>query len=216
MRKIIFVFWILSILIGCKSENKKEINYNEFLSYNEKTKSLTIDFNKLSKSDINVINLITKRNLMHTFFLDSMKQIKLINNGLKVRKEGYLKNTWYSFDKQCCLKKDYSFYYDSYMLSNNIDTFYVTYDILFNLFGGEHYAVVGDYDEYFNLNQNAKIDTFWQKKDSPLINIPINVKKMKKGKHNIKFIVYEDKRKGNTISRNTTFVDRDYFIEFEK
>ena len=153
---------------------------------------------------------------MHTFFLDSMKQIELINNGIKVGNEGYIKNTWYSFDKQFGLDNDHSFYYDSYMLSNNIDSFFVTYDILFNLYGGEHYAVVGDYDEYFNLKQNAKIDTFWQEKDSPLIKIPVNAKKMKKGKHNIKFIVYEDKRKGDTITRKRTFVDRDYFIDFEK
>lgn len=215
MRKILSICYIASILIGCKSENKKVLDYSQFLSYNEKSKTLTVDFKKLSNSEINVINLNTKSNLVHTLFLDSMKQIELMNNGLRVRNEGVIKNTWYSFDRQVCLIDNHSFYYNSFMLSNKIDSFYVTYDILFNLYGGEHYAVVGDYDQYFNLKRNQNIDTFWQEKGSPLIKIPVNAKKMKKGKNNIKFIVYEDRRKGDTITRKETYVDRDYFIEFE-
>jgi hypothetical protein len=217
MRKIIFFLCLVHLFLGCNSEIKKEPDFSEFLSFDKKTKKLTIDFNKIEKYDINSVEFRTKRNLNQLLFLDSLKQIAQIENSVKVENEGYLKNTWITFDRQSNLNRELSFYYDSYILSTkDNDSSYITYDVLFNLFGGKHYAVVGDYDQNFNLKPGSKVDTFWIKNDEPLIMIPVDKNKKKAGWNNIRFIVYEDNRKGDTITRKRTFVDRDYFIEFEK
>ena len=149
--------------------------------------------------------------------MDSNKQITHLYNSISPDKKSFIYNTWYNFDKQGNLYKPLSFYYDTYMRqSKDKDSSFITYDALFTLHDGEHYAIVGDYDEYFELQPNSKVDTFWMRSDEPVIMIPVDASNMKKGRHNIRFVVHEDKRINDTITRKRTFVDRDYYIEHER
>lgn len=208
------------IFFGCENSNKIEkidLKFSDF-EYDSVTKKLKLNFDQITQIDIESIEITTNKNLRQTVYLDSNKQISSLYNSVSLdRKRTFVDNTWYKFDSRGNLDLDYTFYYkDGTLVSFDKEHFYLTYIPERSLNKGIHYALIGDYDEFFQLKGKSKPDTIRIDPNEPGIKIPVDVENKKDGRYNIRFIVHEDKKFNDTIFRKSTYVDRDYFIVNDK
>ena len=140
--------------------------------------------------------------------LDSLGRISELQNIIQLPHEKEYVNTWIGFDKQGQIDFPSSYYYGTY-LSTDDSMVYINCTLERVLFeNGKHSILFSDFTD--NFETLSKVDTISFNNDFTA-KIPCNNWKI--GKNNIKFILLEEGVLNGKSRYRKTYVNKDFFIK---
>lgn len=180
------------------------------IDYDSKTGILKIYEDSLN--DLKEVILIPKQsNQKQIIRITDNFKISHLENRIRTFEDKNYLNTIIAFDRQGNFDYFDSYYYISAPYKNKRGEVYVSCILDRSLFNDEIFAVVGEYDELFQLKTKGNIDTIRFSNDREVF-IPIS--NPKQGKNNLRFKIIDQKKTNNdTIRQRVIFVDKDFWIK---
>ena len=201
---IIVVILFVSIIYSCDSKPIQVSKSN--IQFDIKDSVLIID--NTDGVNLSHIRLKSKNNSDQFIVLKKNFKIAKIVNVVNCPLDTDYVNTWIALDEQGNFIFNESYYYSTF-LSTNDSIVFVNCFLRTLLLDDRFYVLAGDYDENFNLVSD-KVDTIQFDKD---IIASIPVKNWSKGANNIRFIIVEEQAVMGTLKQKKTFVNKDFFLK---
>jgi hypothetical protein len=204
----LFIIALSVLLFGCV-EKKRDIDkkYN-FISYNQKSGIVSIDYGKLKGRKIKRIDIISNSEFSKQgIFVDSNLQLYKVSNYKDVFwKENY-ENSWISFDQNGIFDFSESYFYETFLEYTN-DTLFIECRFQKPLLKGRQFIVVGDLSSDYKIK--GDVDTFYFDKQG-LVKFPdINAKL---GQNTIKFIIVDEQRIDKILNQRYIYASKTYFYK---
>lgn len=208
MKYCCLIFSLL-FLNSCEDKTIPALKSNQ-VDYDSKTGILKIYEDSLN--DLKEVIFIPKQsNHKQIIRITENFKISYLENRIRTFEDENYLNTIIAFDRQGNFDFFDSYYYISAPYKNKIGEVYVSCILDRSLFNDEIFAVVGEYDELFQLNINGDIDTIRFSNDREAF---IPIPNPKQGKNNLRFKIIDKKNADNdTIHQRVVFVDKDFWIK---